>query len=292
MPSDNTEDPDRTLSIGKSAAKALWQSFREDWANRQLTVEYQPQISLISKKIVRFEALLRWHHKTRGKISANDFIPFAEENGMIGEIGQWVLERACADAMTWPADIGVAVNVSATRLHDPALPGIVKNALLRSGLPASRLELEITETAAIALDTESFEILTALQELGARITVDDLDVGQSSIRYLLEFPFNKVKMDASYTALLGQSGRRGETALVIMQMIAGLCHRLNIVCLAEGVETVEQLVMVMGANYNEVQGYLFGRSVPANKISSVLANFEDAWKKFGLPAERSAAVSP
>jgi diguanylate cyclase (GGDEF)-like protein/PAS domain S-box-containing protein len=291
MPPDNTENSDRTLSLGKSAAKALWDSFREDWANRQLTVEYQPQINLISRKIVRFEALLRWHHKTMGKISATEFISFAEENGMIGEIGEWVLERACTDAMTWPSNIGVAVNVSATRLHDPALPGIVKKALLQSGLPASRLELEITETAAITLDPESFQILTALQEQGVRITVDDLDVGHSSIRYLLDFPFDKIKMDASYTALLGQPGRRGETALAILQTIAGLCHRLNISCLAEGVETVEQLVMVMGANYTEVQGYLFGRPIPAAKIDEVLTNFAGVWNKFALPAERSVAAS-
>jgi diguanylate cyclase (GGDEF)-like protein/PAS domain S-box-containing protein len=290
MPPDSTANSDKTVSINKSAAKALWDSFREDWASRQLTVEYQPQINLMSRQIVRFEALLRWHHKTMGKISATEFIPFAEENGMIGEIGEWVLERACADAMTWPGHIGVAVNVSATRLHDPALPGIVKNALQRSGLPGSRLELEIAETAAIALDPESFQILSALQELGTRITVDDLDVGHSSIRYLLDFPFDKIKMDASYTALLGQSGRRGETALAIMQTIAGLCHRLNISCLAEGVETVEQLMMVMGANYTEVQGYLFGRSVPANKVASVLADFASIWNKFALPAERLVAA--
>jgi diguanylate cyclase (GGDEF)-like protein/PAS domain S-box-containing protein len=274
----------------KPAAIALWDAFMQDWAARRLTVEYQPQINLMSKKIVRFEALLRWRHKTLGKIPAAEFIPLAEENGLIGELGEWVLERACADASAWPAEIGVAVNVSATRLHDPALPSIVQNALLQSGLAASRLELEITETAAIVLDAESFQILNSLRALGLRITVDDIDVGHSSFRYLLDFPFDKIKVDASYTALLGQSGRRGEAALAIMQTIAGLCHRLNISCLAEGVETVEQLLMVMGANYTEVQGFLFAQSVAADNVNAVLAGIADRWQQFALPVARSVAA--
>jgi len=257
--------------------------FEQDWAARRFTLEYQPQINLMSKQIVRFEALLRWRHKTLGQISASDFIPMAEELGFIGEIGQWVLERACEEAMTWPANIGLAVNVSATRLHDPLLPGIVEHALRQSRLPAGRLELEITETEAIDIDTESLAILAALQALGLRITIDDLDAGHSSFRYLLEFPFDKVKVDASYTALLGQSGRRGETSLAIMGMISGLCGRLNISCLAEGVETVEQLGIVMGANYTEVQGYLFGKPVPADKIPAALSEISATWEKFTLP---------
>jgi PAS domain S-box-containing protein len=273
------------------AAGKLQAAFRQDWAARRLTLEYQPQINLISKQIVRFEALLRWRHKTEGQVPASDFIPMAEEMGMIGEIGQWVLERACADAMVWPAEIGVAVNVSATRLHDPLLPAIVENALRQSGLPASRLELEITEAADIAIDAQSFAILTALKGLGLHITIDDLDAGHSSLRYLVEFPFDKIKVDASYTALLGQSGRQGETALAIMRTISGLSHRLNISCLAEGVETVEQLMIVMGANYTEVQGYLFSRPVTADKIPAALAEIADSWKKFALPLQRSAAAN-
>ena len=269
----------------------LRERFALDWGARRLTLEYQPQINLISKQIVRFEALLRWRHETRGQIPASDFIPMAEEMGIIGEIGQWVLERACADAMAWAADIGVAVNVSATRLHDPLLPAIVENALRQSGLSASRLELEITETADIAIDPESFGILTALKALGVRITIDDLDVGHSSFRYLLEFPFDKIKVDASYTALLGQSGRQAETSLAIMQTISGLCHRLNISCLAEGVESVEQLTIVMGANYTEVQGYLFSRPITADKIPLALAEIAGIWDKFALPLQRSAAAN-
>jgi len=265
-----------------NASYELQEAFEQDWAARRFALEYQPQINLNSKQIVRFEALLRWRHKTLGQIPAAEFIPMAEELGFIGEIGQWVLERACEEAMTWPANIGVAVNVSATRLHDSLLPGIVRNALRQSNLPPGRLELEITESADIVIDTESFAILTALKALGVRITIDDLDVGHASFRYLLEFPFDKIKVDASYTALLGESGRRGETSLAIMRTISGLCHRLNISCLAEGVETVEQLSIVMGANYTEVQGYLFGRPVTADKIPAALAEIAATWKNFAL----------
>jgi PAS domain S-box-containing protein len=273
------------------AADKLRTAFRQDWAARRLTLEYQPQINLLSKQIVRFEALLRWRHKTMGQIPASDFIAMAEDMGIIGEIGQWVLERACVDAMAWPADIGVAVNVSATRLHDPLLPAIVENALRQSGLPASRLELEITETADIAIDPASSAILTALKALGLRIAIDDIDAGHSSLRYLVDFPFDKIKVDSLYTALLGQSGRQGETALAIMRTISGLCHRLNINCLAEGVETVEQLTIVMGANYTEVQGYLFSKPVTADRIPATLAEMAGTWEKFALPLQRSAAAS-
>lgn len=260
----------------------LREAFEQDWAARKFSLDYQPQINLISKRIVRFEALLRWRHEALGSIPASDFIPMAEEMGIIGEIGQWVLERACQEAMAWPASIGLAVNVSATRLHDPLLPAIVENALQQSSLPAARLELEITETADIAIDSVSFAILTALQALGLRITIDDLDVGHSSFRYLLEFPSDKIKVDASYTALLGQSGRRAETSLEIMRTISGLCHRLNICYLAEGVETAEQLTIVMGADYTEAQGYLFGKPVSADKIPAALAEFAGTWQKFAL----------
>ncbi len=291
MPPERAGNSTEQLGFAGLTDEALWELFSEDWAARRLRVEYQPQINLTSRKVVRFEALLRWRHETKGEIPASEFIRLAEENGIIGDIGQWVLERACEDAMTWPAEIGVAVNVSATRLHDSMLPVIVQNALRQSSLPAARLELEITETAAIKLDSTSFHVLNALRKLGLRITIDDLDVGHSSIRYLLDFPFDKIKVDLSYTALLGQSGRRGETALSIMQTIAGLCHRLNISCLAEGVETAQQLMMVMGANYTEVQGYLFGRSVAANNIASVLANNATIWKNLVLPAQKAEAGS-
>jgi diguanylate cyclase (GGDEF)-like protein/PAS domain S-box-containing protein len=274
-----------------ASGQARRRAFKEDWAARRFTLEYQPQINLISKKIVRFEALLRWSHKTEGQIPAAEFIPLAEEMGIIGDIGQWVLESACAEAMFWPEEVGVAVNVSATRLHDPALPSIVRNALLQSGLAASRLELEITESAAIILDSESFAILNALQALGVRITIDDLDAGHSSLRYLLEFAFDKVKVDYSYTALLGKSGRQGMASLAIMKTISGLCHRLNITCLAEGVETVEQLLLVMSANYTEVQGYLFGRPITPDKIMAALAEVADTWAKFALPLQRANAAA-
>jgi diguanylate cyclase (GGDEF)-like protein/PAS domain S-box-containing protein len=291
MPPKRAGNASSPTGAPNSTGNELREALGQDWAARRFTLEYQPQINLISERIVRFEALLRWRHKTIGQIPASDFIPMAEEMGIIGDIGGWVLEHACADAMAWPADVGVAVNVSATRLHDPLLPAIVENALRKSGLPACRLELEITETADIAIDTESFGILAALKALGLRITIDDLDVGHSSFRYLLEFPFDKIKVDASYTALLGRSGRQSETALAIMRTISGLSHRLNISCLAEGVETVEQLTIVMGANYTEVQGYLFSRPVTADKIPAVLAEIAGIWHEFALPLQRSVAAN-
>ena len=263
---------------------ALQQALQEDWAAQRFHVEYQPQVDLRSRKIVRFEALLRWQRPDKEIISPKDFIPLAEEMGMIGEIGQWVLEKACADAMLWPEDVGVAVNVSAISLANLALPSMVERTLAVSGLPASRLELEITESNEIAGDSQSVAILAAIRKLGVRITIDDLDVGHSSLRYLLDFAFDKVKVDGIYAAALSRQDRRGEAAREILRAIGRLCRNLDIDSLAEGVETPEQLALVMQAGFTEVQGYIFGEAVAADKVPSMLHQVEGVWQNLA-PSE-------
>jgi diguanylate cyclase (GGDEF)-like protein/PAS domain S-box-containing protein len=285
MPADRAGSSTRT----KQGQAKLRQSLQHDWAAKRFKVEYQPQINLQARKIVRFEALLRWEPAAADVVSPKDFIPLAEDMGMIGEMGQWVLERACADAMRWPEDVGIAVNVTAASLHNAKLPSMVQHALRQSGLAASRLELEVTETSAIVMDTESLEILNALRDLGVRITIDDLDVGHSSLRYLLDFSFDKVKVDGLYAAALGRPDARGTTALEIMRCFAEICRNLNIDCLAEGVENAEQLALVMAANFTEVQGYLFGESVPAEHVDGVFLHVESVWQKLAIPKNGSAA---
>ena len=275
-----------TSTSDKQSRVRLKQALQEDWAAQRFKVEYQPQIDLRSRKVARFEALLRWEPATSAIIPPKDFIPLAEEIGMIGEMGQWVLEQACADAMLWPEEIGIAVNVTAAALRNPELPSKVADALKQSGLSAARLELEITETGVIIMDADSLGILNALRNLGVRLTIDDLDVGHSSLRYLLDFSFDKVKVDGLYATSLGRADARGATALEIMRSFSKICQNLNIDCLAEGVETAEQLALVMSANFTEVQGYLFGESVPADQVHNVLLHAEKIWQKLAIPKHK------
>lgn len=256
-------------------------ALREDWAARRFGVEYQPQVNLHSRKIVRFEALLRWKH-AQGLISPKDFIPIAEEIGLISEMGQWVLEQACKDAMTWPEAIGIAVNVSPISLRDRDMPGMVRRTLSKSGLAASRLELEVTESSEIMMDVESLSVLNAIRMLGVRVIIDDLDAGHASLRYLLDFPFDKIKLDGIYASALDRCDRQGEAAREIMRSIAGLCRNLKIESLAEGVETPAQLALVMEACFTEVQGYIFGEPVSADNLQQSFRQTDEVWQTLAI----------
>lgn len=259
----------------------LRQALLADWSAGRFHLEYQPQVNLRRGTISRFEALLRWEGN-EGRVPPKDFIPLAEEIGLIGQISQWVLERACLDAVTWPEEIGLAVNITADALQDSGLPAIVQHALAQSGLAASRLELEITETAPIVADAECLRILDELRALGVRLIIDDLDIGHASLRYLLDFTFDKIKLDGLYTASLGRPGRRGEAAWAIMRSVAALCQTLKIDSLAEGVETVEQLGMVMRARFTEVQGFIFGVPVAAESVHEVILHMRGLWNSVSV----------
>ncbi len=278
MPGDRAADQ----STAKQKQARFKQALQEDWAARRLTLEYQPQVNLRKRRIVRFEALLRWRREASEIVSPELFIPLAEEMGIIGEVGQWVLQTACAAAVRWPADVGVAANVSALALQNRGLAGLVQRALAETGLAASRLELEVTENNEIEANSQSLDAIEQIRKLGVRITIDDLDVGYSSLRYLLDFPFDKVKVDGLYAASITRTDRRGEAAREIMRAIAGLCRNLRIDSLAEGVETAEQLALVMQADFDEVQGFIFGKSVPADDVPGMFQQVERVWRE--LPA--------
>lgn len=265
-------------SESQSASRAtIKRALQADWAERRFSLAYQPQIDLQRRRIVRFEALLRWQRPGSGAISPKTFVPIAEEIGMIDEMGQWVLDQACAEAAAWPEDVGLAVNLSASGLRDPLLPSRIRRASLRSGFAPSRLELELTETAAPMMDERAVRRLFAIQQMGVKITIDDLDVGHASLRHLLDFPFDKIKVDGIYAAALGEPGRRGQAAREIMRSIADLCQRLNIVSLAEGIETERQLAAVMAANFTEVQGFIFGKAAPCEAVPDVLRQTGALW---------------
>jgi len=235
---------------------------REVCAAKGFDIAYQPQVNLRTERVTTFEALIRWHDPNRGDISPAQFTVLAEEIGLIGEIGQWVLERACRDAMNWPDEVCLAVNVSALQVAYNTFPAVVGAALAASGLPPSRLELEVTETRVMPDDPVTLAVLRTIRDSGVGIVMDDFDIGYSALGYLLNFPFSKIKIDRSFTDKLPRDEHRHEAAITIVRSIIGLCKELKITCLAEGVETQEQLSTLMQANCTEIQGYLLGRPEP------------------------------
>ncbi|MET0653568.1 MAG: EAL domain-containing protein [Hyphomicrobiaceae bacterium] len=228
---------------------------------------YQPIINLDENRVSTFEALLRWHRPHRGVVSPGEFIPLAEETGLIAQIGEWVLRTACAQAASWPADVRVSVNLSPAQFKHLQLAAVVAQALADGGLPADRLELEITESILLESTEETLAILRALRNAGVRIAMDDFGIGFSSLRSLRIFPFDKIKIDRSFVRDLDKA----EPAGAIVEAIAMLGARLDMTITAEGVETSDQLSWVRALGVTEVQGYYVSRPRPASDIPAMLA---------------------
>ena len=253
---------------------------RRAFALRQFELYYQPQVALPDNRLFGFEALLRWRHPARGFIPPDQFVPLAEEVGLIAPIGAWVLATACAEATRWPAPLAVAVNVSGLQFEQGDLLDAVGCALDRSGLAPQRLEIEITESALLAHPEATLGILHRLRERGVRIAMDDFGTGYSSLTRLQSFPFDRIKIDRSFV-----SGCRGMAeGRAIVRAIAGLGASLGMRTIAEGVETEEQLASVRAEGCTEVQGYLFGRPIAAVELPGVIAGF-------GRQATREAEIS-
>ena len=208
----------------------------------QLELFYQPLIDVQTKQIAGFEALLRWHHPTKGLISPDQFIPLAEETGIIVPIGEWVLRQACAAAANWPVELKVAGNSSPVQFKCHNLMGAIVSALGESGLPASRLELEITETVMLNDTEATLATLRQFQELGINIAMDDFGIGYSSLSYLRRFPFDRIKIDQSFVRELGKQ----TDCIAIVRAVTKLGIALGMAITAEGVETQEQLAALSG----------------------------------------------
>ena len=243
----------------------------------QLEMHYQPLVALNGDHISGFEALMRWRHPQRGMISPGDFIPLAEETGLIVEMGSWALERACRDAATWPDPIKVAVNVSVVQFLQSDVVAAVDRALRVSGLAPHRLEVEITESLLIENVAGVMAILHQLKELGVHIAMDDFGTGYSSLSYLRSFPFDKVKVDQSFVRELGEKA----DAVAIIRAVAHLCAALNVVSTAEGVENPQQLALLRDCSFTQIQGYLVSKPRPVAEIQGLLEDFA----REGLPRE-------
>jgi len=225
----------------------------------ELYIDYQPITCARSGRIVSFEALLRWRHPVRGLISPADFIPVAEASGLIEPIGRWVLQQACAQAATWPADIGVAVNLSPKQFTGFCLAADVIGALEQAHLAPNRLELEITESVFLTDSQENVRILHQLKQLGIHIALDDFGTGYSSLAYLRSFPFDKLKIDRSFITDLTSSSED----LAIVRAVIGLGKSFGAIVTAEGVETEAQLACLSSEGCDQAQGYLLGRPMTA-----------------------------
>jgi diguanylate cyclase (GGDEF)-like protein/PAS domain S-box-containing protein len=244
--------------------RSLARDLRQGIAEEELVVHYQPLARADDGVVCGFEALVRWKHPARGMIPPLEFIPVAEENGLIGALGDWVLRRACADAVSWEKPLRVAVNLSPIQLHNPALPNLVHEVLITTGLSPSRLELEITESALFKDYQRALDNLRRLKGLGVRIAMDDFGTGFSSLSTLQSFPFDKIKIDKSFV----ENIHRHDRATVIVRAVLGLGRSLEIPVVAEGVETEEQILFLRGENCTELQGYAIGRPAPVDALGA------------------------
>ena len=244
------------------ARRELEMELRKALVGKEFELYYQPLVNLQSNDVNAFEALLRWNHPKRGMISPADFIPVAEETGLIIPLGEWVLKAACYEAIDWPDHIKVAVNLSPAQLNNRNLLNVVIGALAESGMPARRLQLEITESVLLHNTFATLATLHELRKLGVQIALDDFGTGYSSLSYLRSFPFDKIKIDRSFINDLGG----GTEPVAIVQAVANLAKSLNMTSTAEGVETQQQMDILTSMGCTEMQGFLFSRARPAKEI--------------------------
>jgi diguanylate cyclase (GGDEF)-like protein/PAS domain S-box-containing protein len=254
--------------------RALQQELESAVDEREFFLNYQPQ-ALIGGDVIGFEALLRWRSRTRGLVPPAEFIPLAEESGLIIAMGEWILREACREAASWPRPLQIAVNLSPVQFRHGDLPGLVHAVLLETGLAPSRLELEITEGVLIDDFARAVSMLRRLKAMGVRIAMDDFGTGYSSLSYLQSFPFDKIKIDRAFITNLDRSPQ----SAAIVRAVIGLGHGLAVPVIAEGVESKEQLAFLSREACNEIQGYLIGHPGPISRYGDLV----------GRP---SAAASP
>jgi diguanylate cyclase (GGDEF)-like protein/PAS domain S-box-containing protein len=258
-------EPD--MDARMKARRQLELDLRAALANGELELFYQPVVTLNGNHIAGLEALLRWHHPERGMILPGEFIPIAEETGLIIPLGEWVIRRACADAIHWPQGTRIAVNLSPVQFRSTNLTQVVTSSLAASGVAASQLELEITEEVLLTHNRENLATLEQLRALGVRIVMDDFGTGYSSLNYLRRFPFDKIKIDRSF---INDLTRGSVTSLAIVEAVAKLAKTADMSSTAEGIETKEQLEIVRALGCTEYQGYLFS---PPKSVAAIARLF-------------------
>jgi diguanylate cyclase (GGDEF)-like protein len=249
------------------ARRGLERDLRNALLQGEFVLHYQPLVNLERNEICGFEALLRWHHPERGSFPPSEFIPLAEDTGLIVPLGEWVLKQACSEAATWPDHLKIAVNISPVQFKARNLADVVLRTLAAAGMPPHRLELEITESAMLQDQETAFSQLTRLHDIGVRIALDDFGTGYSSLSNLRKFPFDKIKIDRSFVSDLSAAN---VDALAVVRSVAQLGVSLGMATTAEGVETEEQLERVRAEGCTEMQGYFICPPSPASEIERLI----------------------
>jgi EAL domain-containing protein (putative c-di-GMP-specific phosphodiesterase class I) len=257
------------------ARRELEVDLRNAIAAEEFELFFQPLVNLAAERIAGFEALLRWRHPRRGMISPSDFIPVAEEVGLIVQLGEWVLRESCRQAMSWPESLKIAVNISTVQFKARNLVEIVTTTLKQSGIAPGRLELEITESVMVHDFEAAISDLKQLKELGIGIAMDDFGTGYSSLSYLRCFPFDKVKIDQSFVRELGIK----PDGVAIIRAVVGMCESLGASVTAEGVETDQQLDLLRNERCTEIQGYLVSEPRAARDIPTLINDFSRNWPR-------------
>ena len=277
------KNADLALSRAKSEGRGIYRFFEPEMdartqARRKIELAlknalprdefelfYQPIVNLKTNQITSFGALLRWHHPERGLILPTEFVPVAEEIGLIAPIGDWVIYQSCKEAATWPEHLKVAINLSPAHLARSNIIALITGALAAARLPANRVELEVTEAVLLHATENTLATLHQLRDMGVRIALDDFGTGYSSLSYLRSFPFDKLKIDRSFIKDIGEN----EESVAIIEAIAKLARALNVTTTAEGVETEQQLREIRRPSFTEMQGFLFSQPLPRAKVQPV-----------------------
>jgi EAL domain-containing protein (putative c-di-GMP-specific phosphodiesterase class I) len=260
-----------SLDAAARRRRQLELDLREALRTGQFRLNFQPIFDLKANRIGGFEALLRWEHPTRGEVSPTEFIPVAEDTGMIVAIGEWVLHEACRQGATWPSYVRVAVNVSPLQFRNTGFQSVVLQALGRSGLAPDRLEIEITESVFLEGAEPVIALLHRLRAMGIRVALDDFGTGYSSLSYLRSFPFDKIKIDRSFITTIAQDS----SSAAIVRAIVDLAGALHMETTAEGVEDSDQLARLRGEGCSSIQGYFFSRPVESDDVDTLLDHVFD-----------------
>jgi EAL domain-containing protein (putative c-di-GMP-specific phosphodiesterase class I) len=264
------------------ARRSIETDLRDALEGDQLQAFYQPIYNIAESRICGYEALIRWRHPEKGMISPTQFIPIAEEAGLIAATGEWMMRRACMDARTWPDRLKVAVNLSSVQFKHSDIPAMVADALAESGLRPNRLELEVTETVLLQNSVGVLQMLHDLRALGVRIALDDFGTGYSSLSYLRTFPFDKIKIDQSFVKEM----HTRPDCMAIVNSVVRLAGELGITTTAEGVETEEQFTYLKQLSCTEVQGYFIDRPKPCEELIH-----GENWNSVAI-SDRLAGVTP
>lgn len=257
---------ERDMDIEKRERVRLASDLRHSIERDELELHYQRQNDTETREIVGFEVLVRWRHPDRGMVSPAEFIPIAEETGFIVELGEWVLKQACAEAASWPVPYRIAVNVAPSQLTQPDLADMIHETLVETGLPASRLEIEITESGIIADQQHALHLMRRMKQYGIKIAMDDYGTGYSSLSTLKNYPFDKIKIDREFVDAVNTD----EHSAAIVKATILLGASLDIPVLAEGVETEEQMAFLERAGCSQVQGFFFGKPMPLDELRNVI----------------------